>query len=103
MHTRNVPSTPAESRGDSVADMVNLALKLMDKDKDKDNAELRTTLLRAQVEGAEGQAKILKEQAKVAEVGARADFLTKMLVSGVLSEEQRVKVRDELFSLSGLS
>jgi len=99
-----VPSTPAESRGDSVADMVSLALKLMDKDKgEKDNAELRTTLLKAQVEGAEGQAKILKEQAKVAKVGARADFLTNMLVSGVLSEEQRIKVRDELFSLSGLT
>ncbi len=56
MHSRNVPSTPAESRGDSVADMVNLAVKLMVKDKgDKDNAELRTTLLKAQVEGAGGK------------------------------------------------
>ncbi len=71
MNYRNLPSTPAETRGHSVADMVTLALKLMDKDKgDKDNAELRTTLLKAQVEGAEGQSKILKEQAKVAEVGA---------------------------------
>ena len=83
--------------------MVSLALKLMKKDKrEKDNAELRTALLKAQVDTAKGQANKIKEQAKVAEVGARADFLTKMLVSGVLSEEQTVKVRDELFSLSGI-
>ena len=83
--------------------MFKMALQLMDKDKgDKDNAELRTALLKAQVEEAEGQAKIRQEQAKVAAVGARADFLTKMIVSGVLSDEQTIKVRDELFKLSGI-
>ncbi len=103
MNALNVPSTPAETRGDSVADMDSLALKLMEKDKgDKDNADLRTALLKAQVEGAEGQAKILKDHTKVVEVGARPNFLTKMLLSGVLSDEQTIKVRDELFSLSGI-
>ncbi len=49
----------------------------MEKDSgDKDNAEVRTALLKAKAEGAEGQAKILKEQANIVEVGARADFLT---------------------------
>jgi hypothetical protein len=48
----------------------------MDKDKgDKANAELRAALLKAQVEGAEGQAKKVKEEA----VSARTDFLTHML------------------------
>ena len=83
-----MPSTPGETRGDGVAGMVSLALKLMENDKgEKDNAKLRTALLKAQVDTTEGQAKIIKEQAKVTEVGARADFLTKMLVSGDLSEE----------------
>ena len=72
-------------------------------DKDKDNADLRAPLLKAQVEEAEEQAKITQEQAKVAAVEARADFLTKMILSGVLSEEQTIKVRDELFNLSGIN
>ncbi len=59
-------------------------------------------MLKAQVEEAEGQAKIRQEQAKVAAVGAHADFLTKMIVSGVLSDGQTIKVRDELFKLSGI-
>ncbi len=84
--------------------MLKMVLQLMDKDKgDKDHAELRTALLKTQVEGAEGQAKIIQEQAKVAAVGSRAKFLAKMIVSGVLSEEQTIKVRDELFKLSGIN
>jgi hypothetical protein len=68
--------------------MFKMALQLMDKDKgDKDNAELRTALLKAQVDSAEGQANIIQEQAKAAAVGARAKLLTKMIVSGVLSRE----------------
>ena len=97
-----VLATPGETRGDGVVDMITLALKLMEKDKgDKGKAELRTALLKAQLDTAEGQAKTIKDQAKITEVGARADFLTNMLVSGVLSEEKIVKVRNELFSLSG--
>ncbi len=103
VNARKAHSTPAGSGGEGVADMFKLAMQLMDKDKgDKNDVELRTALLKAQVDGAEGQAKIINLQAKVAEVGARADFLTKMLQSGVLSEEQSIKIRDELFSLSGL-
>ena len=88
MNARNAPSTPAETRGEGVTDMFKMALQLMDKDKgDKDNAELRTAFLKAQVDSAEGQANIIQEQAKAAAVGARAKLLTKMIVSGVLSRE----------------
>ena len=104
MNARNVPSSPAETRGEGVEGMFKMVLQLIDKDKgDKDNAELRTALLKAQVDSAEGQAKIIQEQAKVAAVGARAEFLTKMIVSGDLSEEKTIKVRDELFKLSGIN
>ena len=97
VNARKVPSTPGEAPGEGVADIFKMAMQLMSKDKgdkDKDNADLRTSLLKAQVEEAEGQAMITREQAKVAAVGARADFLTKMILSVVLSEEQTIKVRD---------
>ncbi len=72
--------------------MFKLTLHLMDKDKgDNNDVELRTALLlKAQVEGAEGQAKIINLQAKIAEVGACADFITKMLQSEVILKEQSI-------------
>ncbi len=52
VNVRNAPSTSAESGG-GVAKMFKMALELMDKDMgDKANVELRTALLKAQVEGA---------------------------------------------------
>ena len=54
------------------ADLFKMALQLMAKDNgDKNNAQLRTALLKAQIEEAEGQAKIIQEQSKVAAVGAQ--------------------------------
>jgi hypothetical protein len=89
--------------------MITMALKLMDgqggssskQAKEDPDAELRTALLRAQVKGAEEQAKLLEEQAKGAAIGGRADILLRMLNSGHLSELQTISVRDELFKLSG--
>ena len=54
-NARNVPSTSAKNTGKIVAGIFQVALELMDQGKgDKNDVELRTTLLKTQVEGAQG-------------------------------------------------
>jgi hypothetical protein len=68
--------------------------------KEDPDAELRTALLAAQVKAAEAQVKAAEEQAKLVYANGRAEILLRMLESAHISEEQRTKVLDQLFSLS---